>query len=67
MYFLLQICEAMSKLFVNSIAFVFALTPIGTGIDPLAAFTFAFGLRHIDAPRCVYMLYQSISHSHTTQ
>ena len=48
--FLLQICEGTSKFLVNSMAFVFAFTPIGALSHPLVAFAFAFG--HMEAPLC---------------
>ena len=46
---LLPICDGMSKFMCNSMAFAFAFSPIGTWIDPLAAF--AFGV--MEAPQCV--------------
>ena len=59
MCFLLPICDGTSKLLVNSITFTFA--SIDTWTDPLAAFAFAFALpfafRHMETPRCVYMLF----------
>ena len=59
MSILLPIHDRTSKFMVNYIAFVFA--SIGPWINPLAAFTFAFGL--IEAPQ---LFRGKILHSHTT-
>ena len=55
------ICDGMTKFLVNSMAFAFA--PIGTWIDPLAAFAFVF--RHMEAPEYVYILSQCLLYSYT--
>ena len=59
----MSICDRISKFSVNSMTTAFAFTPIGTWTDPLAMFAFAFG--HIEAPQCVYILFQFLSHSNT--
>ena len=50
---LLPICDAMLKILVISMAFVFALAPTGTLINPLAAFSFTFG--HMEASQSASM------------
>ena len=60
---LLPICDGISKFFINSRAFGFAM--ILAWIDPLAAFVFAFALTPLEALQCACMLFQLLLHSHT--
>ena len=50
--FLLPICYRTTQFSVNSMAFGFAFTPIGTWIDPLAAFAFTVWT-YMESAQCV--------------
>ena len=58
MFGLIPICEGTSKALANSMALAF--TPIGTGTNSFAAFTFAT----MEAPKYADMLFHVLSHLH---